>query len=349
MEENPRNNEKKLKSTSDVLTEKKGELIAMKENRSASVSLTIKTGTITTSNVTAVDGGLSMILNTFEGGITPLPRAASFIRNLFRAVPTSGSTISYAEMKSPDGGAGMTAEGALKSQADFDLVEAKANVRKVTAFIKTSKEALEDIEGLSGEINGELRTLVDLKADAQVLSGDGLTNNLSGILTNATAFNGGGLTGTIPAPNNYDVLVAAATQIQIAEVVSGEPAGFMANVIVLHPVDVAAMKLTKDKNDNYVFPITQPNGSVMEIPVVSNVRMTQGTFLAMDTTKGNMRIREDININIGYENDDFTKNLVTILAEMRLAFFIKSQHTKAFVKGTFATAKADLLGIEASA
>jgi HK97 family phage major capsid protein len=334
-----------FKSVEQELTEqlslKKSEIDSIKDGDSKKIVLSVKAAaTMTTGNVTAVGtGGLSMLLNQFEGGITPLPRSAPFFADLFAAAPTSGNTISYAEMKNPDGGAGMTGEGTAKTQADFDLVEAKTNVRKITSYIKTSKEALDDIPALAGEINNELVTLIKLKKDSEVLAGAGTGNTLSGVITNATAFTGGALALSVVTPNNYDVLVAGITQIATAEVISGQPAGFMANVIVMNPSDVALMKLTKDANKNYIFPVTLPGStSVMEVPVISNARMTAGDFLIMDSSKGNLRIKEDITLSVGYENDDFTKNLVTILAEMRLAFYIKSQHVKAFVKGTFSTA-----------
>lgn len=325
----------------DQLSLKKSEIDSIKDGDSKKIVLSVKAAaTMTTGNVTAVGtGGLSMLLNQFEGGITPLPRSAPFFADLFASAPTSGNTISYAEMKNPDGGAGMTGEGSAKTQADFDLVEAKTNVRKITSYIKTSKEALDDIPALAGEINNELVTLIKLKKDSEVLAGAGTGNTLSGVITNATAFTGGALALAVVTPNNYDVLVAGITQIATAEVISGQPAGFMANVIVMNPSDVALMKLTKDANKNYIFPVTLPGStSVMEVPVISNARMTAGDFLIMDSSKGNLRIKEDITLSVGYENDDFTKNLVTILAEMRLAFYIKSQHVKAFVKGTFSTA-----------
>jgi len=325
----------------DQLSLKKSEIDSIKDGDSKKIVLSVKAAaTMTTGNVTAVGtGGLSMLLNQFEAGITPLPRSAPFFADLFASAPTSGNTISYAEMKNPDGGAGMTGEGSAKTQADFDLVEAKTNVRKITSYIKTSKEALDDIPALAGEINNELVTLIKLKKDSEVLSGAGTGNTLSGVITNATAFTGGALALAVVTPNNYDVLVAGITQIATAEVISGQPAGFMANVIVMNPSDVALMKLTKDANKNYIFPVTLPGStSVMEVPVISNARMTAGDFLIMDSSKGNLRIKEDITLSVGYENDDFTKNLVTILAEMRLAFYIKSQHVKAFVKGTFSTA-----------
>ena len=54
-------------------------------------------------------------------------------------------------------------------------------------------------------------------------------------------------------------------------------------------------------------------------------------------TKDNLRIREEMNIQVGYVNDDFTKNLVTVLAEMRACNYVKSNHFGAFVAGEFAT------------
>ncbi len=328
-----------LKANVEALNKLAGE-------KGASVKLVVKAATtMTTGNVTpSTAGGISMLLNEFEPGITPIPRSQPFFADLFSAVPTSGSTVSYAEMKNPDGGAGMTAEGAAKSQADFDLVEAKVNVRKITAFIKTSKEALSDIAALAGEINGELMILVKLKKDAQVMNGDGTGQNLSGVVTLAEDFTGGDLAGTIPTPNNFDVLASGVAEVMVAEVISGEPAGFMPNVIVLNPVDFVQMKLTKDSQGNYVLPLTLPGVTdVVDVPVVKNPRMTKGEFLIMDTSKGNLRIREDITFDIGYENDDFTKNLVTILAETRVTFYIKSQHTKAFLHGDFESAKELLL------
>ena len=82
---------------------------------------------------------------------------------------------------------------------------------------------------------------------------------------------------------------------------------------------------------------------VKGVPVIENVGITAGTFLVGDFTKSNLRIREDLNIQVGYVNDDFTKNLMTILCEARAVHYVKANHYKAFVKGTFSTAKTALL------
>ena len=45
---------------------------------------------------------------------------------------------------------------------------------------------------------------------------------------------------------------------------------------------------------------------------------------------------ESVN-SLGWENDDFRKNIVTVLAEKRLMCYIKSQYKTAFVKDKFNT------------
>ena len=117
-------------------------------------------------------------------------------------------------------------------------------------------------------------------------------------------------------------------------------ANFMPTEIFMHPTDVTKMDLAKDSVGQYVFrPLANSYGlSVGQIPVVANTGIAVGTFLVGDMTKNKVITREAITLSIGYENDDFTKNFVTILGETRLVNVMKSNHYLAFVKGTFSTA-----------
>ena len=84
-------------------------------------------------------------------------------------------------------------------------------------------------------------------------------------------------------------------------------------------------------------PFASANGMMVKgLPVIANTGITAGTYLVGDFNKSYLFMREDAAIQIGWENDDFTKNLVTILAEVRATHFVKSQDYTAFVTGTFA-------------
>ena len=312
-----------------LLAEKANELKAMKEKSGASVQITLK-----------VAGTMALSTNTTgqipqaerEAGITRIVRRNPFILELVNVGTIMSNVWEWVEQKNADGGAAMTAEGAAKSQADFDLVVASANVKKVTAYIKVTKEMLDDVELMRSEIDQELTELINLKIDEQLLNGTGLTVNLTGITTNATAWAAGAFALAIPTPTNYDVLATAINQVRVNL--------FEPIYIVLHPTDVTRMKLSKGSDGHYVLPpFTSIDGTNVEgIRVVANTGVDIDKFLVGDFTKSGVRFKEGLTINVGYENDDFTKNLVTILAEARLVQRVKSNHYGAFVYGDFSDA-----------
>lgn len=284
-----------------------------------------------------IDGSYSggvIALTELEQGVTRIVRRAPFLRQIVNAGVTLSKYITYIEQANPDGGADMTAEGALKSQASFDLVERQAVTQKITAFIKVSKEMISDLPFMQREINTELMELVALKLDAQILSGDGLGNNLVGILENAIPWAVGSFAGQVAIPNQLDVLRVAIAQI--------ETALFQPNYIVMHPTDVAKFDVTKTVYGEYAQPMiyTDLNGvkRYNGIEIIVNTGIDQDTFLVGDFTKSNLRVREEMNIQVGFVNDDFTKNLFTVLCEARATHYVKTNHYGAFVAGNFTDA-----------
>jgi len=312
-----------------LLAEKANELKAMKEKSGASVQITLKAaGTMALS--TNVTGQVPVADR--EPGITRIVRRNPFILELVNVGTIMSNVWEWVEQKNADGGAAMTAEGAAKSQADFDLVVASANVKKVTAYIKVTKEMLDDVELMRSEIDQELTELINLKIDDQLLNGTGLTVNLTGITTNATAWAAGAFALAIPTPTKWDVLRTAINQVRVNL--------FEPNYIVLHPTDVTGMELSKDSTGQYIMPpFAALDGTIVSgIRVVANTGVTIDKFLVGDFSKSGVRFKEGVTINVGYENDDFTKNLVTILAEARLVQRVKSNHYGAFVYGDFSDA-----------
>lgn len=316
-----------------VLDAKKDELSALKGKSSGSVNFVLK----------AV-GNMALTTNTTgqipqaerEAGITRIVRRQPYILDLVNVGTIMSNLWEWVEQKNQEGGSAMTAEGAKKSQTDFDLVLASASVKKVTAFIKVTKEMLDDVNLLRAEIDQELTELINLRIDDQVLAGVGTGDNLTGIMQNATAWAAGSFALTVPTPNNADVLRVAINQAMVNQ--------FQPNYIVLHPSDATAMDLDKGSDGHYALPpfATIDGRIISGVPVVMNTGQTEGTFLVGDFTKSAVRFKEGLTINVGYENDDFTKNFVTILAEARLVHRVKSNHYGAFIKGTFSAAKTAL-------
>lgn len=315
-------------SISTLLTEKAEELKAMKDKSGASVQITLKAvGTM--GLATNVTGQVPQAER--EAGITRIVTRNPFVLQLVNVGTIMSNVWEWVEQKNREGGSAMTAEGAAKSQADFDLVVASANVKKVTAYIKVTKEMLDDVELMRSEIDQELTELINLKIDDQLLNGTGLTVNLTGINTNATAWAAGSFALAIPTPTKWDVLRTAINQVRVNL--------FEPNYILMHPTDVTGMELSKDSTGQYIMPpFAALDGTVVSgIRVVANTGIALDSFLVGDFTKAGVRFKEGLTINVGYENDDFTKNLVTILAEARLVQRVKSNHYGAFVKGVLST------------
>jgi len=295
-------------------------------------------GTMTTANIDAVGtDSIPFTLAQYESGLTRIVRRMPFILEIVNLGTTLKKFVQWAEQANPDDGeAEITAEGQGKHQTDFDIVEKSAEVRKITAYIKVSTEMLDDVDFMRSEINSELIELIKLRLDQQVLLGNGVAPNMTGIIPSATNFNTVPFQDSIFDANRYDVLRLAITQVQNAE--------FQPNYIVLHPNDLAKMELEKNTTGEYViYPYAdRVGGMVKGVPVITNTGMTEGDYLVGDFTKSRVLMRKDIAISIGWENDDFTKNLVTIMGEVRAVHYIKTNYAGAFVTGDFATSIADI-------
>jgi hypothetical protein len=105
------------------------------------------------------------------------------------------------------------------------------------------------------------------------------------------------------------------------------------------------MDVTKTSTGEYVLPafVSRDGKEVKAVPIILNNGIPAGQYLVMDSTAAEIYTRSGLQVSIGYENDDFTKNMVTVIAEWRGLCVVKSNNEGAFVKGTFATDIAAIL------
>ena len=302
----------------------------LKKSSGNNVNLDVKAATSITLGSYAGTALTTEIDRSIVGPQTNMP----FFRDIVNVAPIRGNKVTWINKSAVSNGAGMTAEGAAKTQISWTYSEESADVKKITAYVKVSKEALDDLDFLRSEINTDLRQEIELKLDEQIAEGSGVGQNLKGILTYAPTFAvaGTSLAAAVDGANRLDVLRSAVALIRKAK--------FRANYIAINPVDAALMDMEKGDDNHYILPpfVTADGTRVAGTTVIESFSIDEGSFLVGDFTKSNLRIREEININLGYENDDFTKNMVTILAEMRAVHYIKLHHVPAFVKGTFTAA-----------
>lgn len=291
---------------------------AFKSGRSNTFQVALKAaGTVTTGNIT---GGTSNVVSTtMLPGYVDILSVSPFVMDYCNLGRTNSSKIEYVEKKNRDGSTVFIAEAAAKTQIDFDWEKNTSDAKKVAPYIKVSDEMLDDVEFMAAAIEGELRYQTLLEASEGVLSGNGTGANLSGITNVAQAY---GLTTVLTTtPNLYDAIRAAATQIMAN---NGR-----ATHVFLNPVDATNMGISKGTTGYYVI----IDGMVQMLPyqVIETNQITVGQILVGDMSKSNVRIYKDFDVQYGWENDDFTKNLVTVRGEMRLHHWIADNHTPCFV------------------
>jgi HK97 family phage major capsid protein len=320
-----------LSSTKSLLSEKRDELAAIKGNSDKKLAFKVA-GTMLGS--TNISGGNVPVEQRLPG-LDIVPSRRVRLLDIVSRGSAESNVISWVSQANKDGAAGQTAEGAAKNQIDFDLVVNNESLKKTTAYIKISEEMLSDIAFIESEINNELMREILKAVEAQVYSGSGAGNDLNGIVTQATAFAAGTFAGTVDNANVADVLTVAANQIRLAE--HDAP-----NYIMLNPSDLTALKLIKTSTTDkrYVDRLVMVAGemSLDGIPIIETTLVAADTFLIGDFSKATVYDKGMVDIKVGYENDDFTKNLVTILAEWRGLNIIKTNDASAFVTGTISTA-----------
>jgi len=249
------------------------------------------------------------------------------------------NVISWVSQANKDGAAGGTAEGALKNQIDFDLVVNSESVKKRTAFIKVSEEMINDISFMTAEINNELMRELLKDVENQVYQGDNVGTNLNGIKTVATAFAAGSFAATVDNANEADVLTVAMNQIQVAEQDDADYA-------FVHPNTITKLKLIKTSTTDrrYIDRLAMVAGqlSLDGVALIPTTLVTDGEYLIGNFASATVYDKGEMSIEVGRDSDDFTKNLVTVLAEWRGLCLVKTNRRPAFVTGVFATDKAAL-------
>lgn len=310
-------------------------LIEMKDNKSTNISFKAVGPMLISSNVSGGNVPVEQRLS----GLNELPSRTVRLLDIVTRGTAESNVISWVYQANKEGAAGGTAEGELKNQIDFDLVVDSETVKKRTAFIKISEEMLGDISFMESEINNELMRELLKDVESQVYEGDGTGTNLNGIKTVASAFAAGTFAGGVDNANAADVLTVAANQIKIGDFVAP-------NFILMHPSDVTNLKLIKTSSTDrrYVDRLAMIAGqmSLDGMPIIESTLVTQDEYLIGNFDLATVYDKGSIRIEVGRDSDDFTKNMVTVLAEWRGLNLVKNNDRGAFVTGTFSVDAAAL-------
>lgn len=278
---------------------------------------------ITSATTNAAGSAGAGVRATRLPGILELPQRRMTVRDLLTPGRMDGNTLEYVRETGFTNNAAPVAEGAEKPGSDlkFDLVSTSAKV--IAHWMKASRQILSDFAQLRSIIDQRLMYGLAYVEEQQLLNGDGTGQNLNGIIPQATAY---AAPFTPTAATAIDTMRLAMLQAEIAE--------FPATGHVMNPLDWGRIELTKDADGRYI--IGNPQGTIAPtlwgLPVVTTPAIAADKFLTGAFRMGAQVFdRWDARVEVGYVDKDFIMNMVTVLAEERLALAV--YRPQAFIYG----------------
>lgn len=259
---------------------------------------------------TVAPGGTAYI-NRFEiqPGINELLRPEPTFWDFIKKGNTNSETYIWLNKRPTDGAAGFIGPGVYKPSISFTINTELSNAKKIAVNEKMATELLEDIDGFMTWVITELQYQLMQKVNDTLQGAGAATSTVpAGIQTLSTPYDV--LTGIKTTDANFwDALKAGTTMLRVKR--------FRGPIVAfVNPVDLANGVMTKAQNQGQLFipPVTG-------CTIVEDLNMALGyvQFIAVDYYK--VLIYKGFRMEWGLENDDFTKNLRTVIAEMRLHNF----------------------------
>lgn len=288
--------------------------------------------TMTNTQINVGTSGFLPNAGGINGPVNDLNRTKPTFWNLLRKGRTNLNPYVWANKTNKQGNATFIGEGVLKPLASFEITVETSTAKKVAERFRVSTELLHDIDGIQSLIENEARFEVEVAANTAVLTGTSSSTSPAGITTIAAAFTTTSI--DVQLANNFDAIRAAATQLALLN--------FDRDIVAfMNPVDAAEMDMAKGTDGHYVMPpFATASGTIVKgVRVVEDNNIAVGFLLIGDMSKYHILMVEEFFVRWGLDSDDFSKNLITMIAEMRFHQYFQANDAGAFIYSTFAAIK----------
>jgi HK97 family phage major capsid protein len=327
------NESREPKSFRNTLTKaiSEGAIDALKNGNARSAKFEIKADMTTGADFTG-----EVIAADRVSGYKFDPTRSTHVRQLIPTGSTASDVVRFVKESGYSNGAGATAEGSTLTQSDFDMTASDANVQKIGTYFRISEEMLADTPQLTSYLSARAPEKLLEVEDTQILSGTGVSPQLSGIITDSADFAAGGFANAIESANEFDVLTVAMNQLSLSN--------YQANYIMINPTDFHRILLLKDSNNNYLkdqwYQGLEPR--INGVPVILSTAITSDKYLIGNFSVGTQLWVRD-NVSVEFFREDGTNvrdGFVTCRVMERVA--LTNYLPNAFVNGDFSVDKAAL-------
>lgn len=233
------------------------------------------------------------------------------IRQVIPTINVSTNMVNSLREDTWTNSAAEVSQGAAKPESDLTFEQYNVPITTVAHWIKVSTQLLADAPAVAAYIDTRLRDGLAQRIDQQLLLGNGTSPNLSGLTDsgNYTAYTASS------GDNLVDAINRAKYQLWAT--------GNAPDTVIVNPADWGAMERIRENTTSGAYLYGAPGVAAglnpFGVQVVLSNHMPQGFFLiGALRSAAIIYARQGATIEMGYVNDDFTKNLVTIRAEERL-------------------------------
>ena len=320
------------------LKENEGNLKEVLENGAGTVKLEIK------ASQSAADITSGSDYATIESGVGQIATRQALMKQLFPVQAISTEYLKYNDQETIVRDAENVAGCAASTHNSKITWQVRTlQMSKVRDFVDLCVDMVDDYDYVEGEIRNLVSTDVALKVDQQLLLGTGVYPELNSVDAVASTFGAGSYALAIQDATLIDLIKVGAAQISDF----GQNNKFMANTVLLNPVDAVKMQLLKDADGNYIVPnwITSDGVNIGAMRVIANQLVPADEMYIFDSTKGTIFQRRGATVEMAFENrENFEKELVTVKAYERLNFRVRNVDANAFLHvPSIATAVAAIL------
>lgn len=241
------------------------------------------------------------------------------VTDLIPSLTTTQSSVVFMEETTFTNAAAETAESTQATPGTYPesalaFTERNSPVRKITTFIPVTDEQLEDIAGAQQYLDSRLPFMVQQRLDGQIVSGDGTSPNLTGLLNVA------GIStqakGTDASP---DAILKAIVKVRVTG--RAQP-----SAVLIHSTDWQNIRLLKDANGNYIWgsPSTAGPEQIWGLPVAQTETLTAGTAVVADLMRYTaLYTRRGLNVQVSNSHSTFfVEGKQAVRADVRVAFVV---------------------------
>jgi len=320
------------------LKENESNLKDVLKNGSGTVKLEIKASQDASDITSGTD------FATMEAGVGQIATRQALMKSLFPVQAISTEYLKYNDQETIVRDAKNVAGCAASTHNSKVTWKVRTlQITKVRDYVDVCVDMMEDYDFVEGEIRNLVSTDVALKVDSQLLLGTGVYPETNSVAAVASTFAAGDYALSIQDATLVDLIKVAGAQISDF----GQNNKFMANTVLLNPVDACKMQLLKDADGNYMIPnwITSDGVNIGAMRVIANQLIPVDEAYIFDSSKGTIFQRRGATVEMAFENrENFEKELVTVKAYERLNFRVRNVDANAFMHvPSIATAVAAIL------